>query len=53
MKKYFSPEMETIEMATCSVIAESERTDAKTQQGADTSASSVSAQRDDMWKYME
>lgn len=54
MKKYFSPEMETIEMETCSVIALSTtRSDEQTQQSTDTSASSVSAQRDDMWKYME
>jgi hypothetical protein len=57
MKTYIAPEIETIEMATCSVIADSPKRDLevqKSEQVTDDEVSfSTSAKRDDIWKYME
>jgi hypothetical protein len=56
MKTYIAPEIETIEMVTCSVIAESPKSDLKVQKDNvtdDEVSFSTSAKRDDIWKYME
>jgi hypothetical protein len=57
MKTYIAPEIETIEMVTCSVIAESTSSDLKVKKSEtateDEVSFSTSAKRDDIWKYME